>query len=74
MECTVDEKEMVRMLKEYIKERGTQRVAAMDLGISPAFLSDMILGKREVSDSVARKFGFSKVYMFMPLKVADAVD
>lgn len=74
MECTVSEKQILDMLKDYIKERGTQRVAAIDLGISQAFLSDIVLGKREVSDSVARKLGFSKVYLFVPIHDQNSVD
>jgi plasmid maintenance system antidote protein VapI len=63
MEC-VSEKDMVEMLRDYIRERGTQKMAAQSLGISSPFLSDILLGKREVSDNVARKLGFSKIHLF----------
>jgi plasmid maintenance system antidote protein VapI len=64
----INEKEMFNLLKEFIEERGTQRIAARDLGISQPYLSDILLRNRDVSDPVARKLGFTKVTMYVPLK------
>jgi transcriptional regulator with XRE-family HTH domain len=36
------------------------RQVAKTIGVSPAYLSDILLGKRGVSESIAKTFGFTR--------------
>lgn len=48
-------------LRERIKTAGSQAAAAHELGISPSQLSDVLNGRREISDGMLKKMGFDKV-------------
>ena len=39
----------------------TQREVAEELGISPTYLCDILSGKRNISNNLAKKLGFSKI-------------
>ena len=47
----------IETIKNLVKEAGTQAKVAENLGITPSYLSDILKGKREVSESVADKLG-----------------
>jgi plasmid maintenance system antidote protein VapI len=49
----------ISVLKKYIDDHGL-RGAGRLLGISPSFLSAIIKGDKDISDSVARKLGFKR--------------
>lgn len=51
---------LIQLLKKQSKEAGSQRQLAIKLKISPAFLSDMLLGRRAISETVAAKLGFKR--------------
>jgi hypothetical protein len=48
-------------LRRTAKAMGGQKQLAAALGIAPSYLSDMINGIRDVPNSVAIQFGYSKV-------------
>lgn len=41
-------------------QASSQRKVGEEVGLSPAYLSDILLGRRVVSDRVAAVFGFSR--------------
>lgn len=48
-------------LRTYCDRCGTQRKAAVSLGISQAYLSDLLLGRREFSPAMLEKLGLRKI-------------
>lgn len=42
----------------------TQKATAEELGISPQYLGDILAGRREISDRVAKALGFRRVVTF----------
>lgn len=46
----------------------TQKATAKELGISPQYLGDILAGRREISDRVAKALGFRRVVTFERLK------
>ncbi len=51
-------------ISNLIKDQGSQKQAAVILGISPQYLNDIIMGRRAISDRVARKFGYGGTIRF----------
>lgn len=49
--------EVVELLRERVKEAGCQKFVAKKLKISPQFLSDILKGRRVVSDKLAKQMG-----------------
>lgn len=50
--------EAVKKLKKMCEQAGTQKAVAEELGITPAYLNDILRERREVSDFMAHKLGF----------------
>ena len=48
-------------LEKLIAEHGSQKAAADHIGISPAVVNDIILGRRNISRTVLSKLGFVRV-------------
>lgn len=46
-------------------DKSSQKKLAEQIGISPQYLSDILKGRREVSESVAEKLGFERVVTFV---------
>lgn len=56
----ITEEEIMRQLNKFIKGK-TQEKAAKALGISPAYLSDILQGKRSVvGPTILKRFGYQK--------------
>ena len=51
-------------ISNLIKDQGSQKQAAVILGISPQYLNDIIMGRRAISDRVARKLGYDRIIRF----------
>ncbi len=51
-------------ISNFIENQGSQKKAAEILGISPQYLNDIIMGRRPISDRVARKFGYAGIIQF----------
>lgn len=58
------EEELLSQLRAYCEEAGTQVEAAKQLGISNAYLSDILNKKRGISAEIASKLGFVKATVF----------
>ncbi len=56
--------QMVELLRKEARTLGSQKVLAKQIGISEAFLSDIITGKAPVTAQVARYLGYTKVTVF----------
>jgi len=52
------EKQIVEMLKSRIKYGTNQAKLAKELGVSRAFLSDVLAGKRSIGAKIPKKLGF----------------
>lgn len=59
---TITEEGLRTLLKQMADDTGTQRELAERLGITPAYLSDIIRGGRGISDAIAAKLGYERVY------------
>lgn len=56
----VDESEVRKMIRKEVKEFGSQRAFAAHLGVSAAFVNDIVRGNREPSGKVLQHLGLSK--------------
>jgi transcriptional regulator with XRE-family HTH domain len=62
----MDENPVLKKIKSKIAEAGSQTKVAIELGISVSYLSDILNGKREISENVARKLGFKRQTKYIP--------
>lgn len=53
-----------QMLITRAQQLGSQKALAAELGISQPYLSDILLGKREISFQLAEKLGLKKIIRF----------
>jgi transcriptional regulator with XRE-family HTH domain len=53
------EEDVIRAIRDEISESSLRKVA-VKIGISAAYLSDVMRGNRAVSESVAASFGFQR--------------
>ena len=60
--CDTDIK---RAMNYFINEAGNKKKAAKKLGISPSYLGDILTGRRQYSDSIAKKLGFVKITFYL---------
>jgi hypothetical protein len=58
------EADMLDLIDGMLSQRGTRKAVAAELGISPAFLTDMMLGKRSVGGKAVMNMGWEKVTVF----------
>lgn len=56
------------IIEGLIEGKGSQLKAAAHLGISPQHLSDIVSGKRGISDAVAQKLGYERRFVFVETK------
>ncbi len=57
-----------KILAKRITAAGSQVKAAAELGISPAYLTDILYGRRAISSSVALKLGLERAMVFVKSK------
>lgn len=60
----ISNEKAIDLLKKLADEKGSQAKAARSLKISPAYFSDMVTGKRAISNQVAKKLGYKRVPAF----------
>ena len=64
---TITHDKALELIRSIVKEEGTQFAAAKRLDVSPMYLSDILNGKRAISDNVARRLppnGYRRVIFF----------
>lgn len=49
---------VVGALKWHVEQFPTQKEAAKSLGVSPQYLSDVLQGRREITEKLAEKVGW----------------
>jgi hypothetical protein len=54
----------IKKLENMVAKSGTQKAVAEMLSISPAYLCDVLQGRREVSENLARRIGYRRVISF----------
>ena len=57
MSKDIDPKAWLRAL---VGQHGTQKAAAKALGVSPAYLGDMLMGRRDISERILAKLGLRR--------------
>jgi hypothetical protein len=65
--------QMRRKLREACKEAGSQKAWAKQNGVSAAYVSDCLAGRREIGESISRKFGKVPTTVYISEKFADNV-
>ena len=60
----ITQDELKDIIEKMVTQWGSQRKVSDHLGISAAFLSDIINGNRPISNKVAQKLGYSKVVKY----------
>jgi len=51
-------------LKHQIKTKGSQKAVAEEIDISPAYLGDILKGRRDLSDNVVEKLGYERITVY----------
>jgi plasmid maintenance system antidote protein VapI len=60
----ITQEEILEIINQMVSKRGSQKAVADHLGISNAYMSDIIAQNRPVSDSVAKRLGYTKIVKF----------
>lgn len=60
----ISHEDALNLIRAIVKSKGSQFAAAKHLDISPMYLSDILRGKSDISDNVARKLGYRRVMVF----------
>jgi plasmid maintenance system antidote protein VapI len=60
----ITQEEILDIIKDMAKKWDTQRELAEQLGISNAYMSDILAGVRPVSDAVARRLGYKRIVKY----------
>ena len=66
--ATITQEKALNIIREMVASEGTQVAVAKKLDISPAYLTDILMGIRPISDNVARKLGYKRVTVYETLK------
>ena len=62
--ATITHEKALELIKAIVREERSQFAAAKRLDIRPAYLSDILSGKRGISENVARKLGYRRVIVY----------
>lgn len=60
----ITQEEILEIIREMAKKWDTQKELADHLGISSAYMSDILAGIRPVSDGVARRLGYRRIVKY----------
>ncbi len=52
--------DVIRILERRVQAAGSQKKAALDLGISAQYLNDLLQGRRDFSDNLLEKLGLER--------------
>lgn len=63
--------DVVKLLERLCQKLGSQKALAEKLGVSPSYISDVLSGRRDISESLARKLGLKVVIGYTPIKQED---
>ncbi len=66
---TISNEEAIELIKKIIEKEGAQYKAAKKLGISAAYLSDILKNRRAISDKVSKKLGYERITTYKKLSL-----
>lgn len=58
------EDELLQLVRDLVSDFGNQKKAAENWGISDAYLSDILAGRRKISQQFAHKIGFKRQVVY----------
>ena len=68
----MSEDELRQVLREMIGWHGDKKTTARELAVrfslSPAYLCDVLKGRRGIADKLANALGFERIVSFVPIK------
>ena len=64
----IDEHAMRSVLRNAIERAGSQAAFAAKHDLSPSYISDLLAGRREISDHIARLLGYQRVIRYEPIQ------
>lgn len=56
----MDKSDVIRLLEEEVKRLGSQRALADRLGVTPAYLGDVLRGRRDPGPAILEALGLEK--------------
>lgn len=59
------EPQLLEELRERVKRQPSQKVAAGDLGFTPQFLSDILSGRRAITERLAASLGYRRIVEYI---------
>jgi len=59
--------ELLARLREIVEARG-QKAVAEAYGFSPQFINDVLRGRRDISNDLAEKLGFTRAVVFFRME------
>ena len=65
MATTLSKAHVLEMLRRKARTAGSQKALAEALGVTPAFLSDVLHGKREPGPTMLRALGLRRVVVYV---------
>jgi plasmid maintenance system antidote protein VapI len=60
----ITQEELLQVIQEMVGSWGSQKAVADHLGISNAYMSDILAGNRTISGEVAKKLGYKRIVRF----------
>lgn len=63
-ENEITQEEILEIIREMVSKWGSQKAVADHLQISNAYMSDILAEKRDVSDSVAKRLGYTRIVKY----------
>lgn len=65
-DTTIEFNEVMAALRDAVAAAGSQRAAAAKMGVSQAYLADVIHGRRAIGTRVLAALGFQRVTLIVP--------
>jgi transcriptional regulator with XRE-family HTH domain len=66
--------EVLELIRERIRLAGAAAKVARDLGVTPAFLSDVLNGRRNITARLAAALGLARVVRFSKIGFKEVPD
>lgn len=64
---SLSEREVIERLREACRVAGNQAAFAKLHGLTPAYVGDVIHGRRQLADKILRAIGIEKVVTYRPI-------
>ena len=58
----MDKTTIIKMLQRLVKEHGSQKAAAVNIGVKPSYFNDVLQGRREPGPKILVALGLRKGY------------